>query len=194
MGPQSDGVALFSASHVVRPNDGEDWFITFGQAHVHKINGKEFNKNNALFVHGDLHYAKHVADCLFGKKYSFIRPIKEYIGEYWPDGLINLEGWSYPENFTANYRLLEICTRRHLSGEDGTLAIFDGEELVFSIQTLNLPDVTRSLLQQKVIKNPDNLSYLWNGGNFPPDIQLRLQKVGEEQTELHLTLTQRKND
>ena len=70
------------------------FYISFGQNHVHKLNGKVIDNDCLLLIHADDHQeARKWAFAEFGTKWSMVydeKQMKEYL-HYFPRGIIHIE-------------------------------------------------------------------------------------------------------
>lgn len=69
-----------------------DLYITFGQVHVHSVNGKTFDKDCvALIECTDEEQGREQAFALFGGKFCFSYPDTPPDMQYFPRGIINID-------------------------------------------------------------------------------------------------------
>jgi hypothetical protein len=72
-------------------------YVTFGQAHAHRVNGKTFDKDCVGVIECvDYEDGRRQAFELFGDKFCFTYPEDNFIweehAEFYPRGLLHVEG------------------------------------------------------------------------------------------------------
>jgi len=69
------------------------FYISFGQIHVHSVNGKTFDKDSLAEIEAETHgEARDIAFSLFGDKFFTSYTEKSLNLEYFPRGIIPVEG------------------------------------------------------------------------------------------------------
>lgn len=71
--------------------ENKSFFISFGQGHIHYLNGETFDKNCIIKINADnLYEAVKKTQNLFGDKYSRIYKEKPNM-RYFPRGIMEIE-------------------------------------------------------------------------------------------------------